>query len=325
MQQKTGFDWFRLNRRSIVCTVLLLLCGSLWGAVPMLSKMAGGIAAHPIGLSLLVNSLGAVACTVLCLLQGKLRRPTRGEMAFFFNWAILYAIFNQVLIYWLSARLDAAVVSAFTVLEGLIIFAAAGCIGLEKPSVLRCSGLLVGLFGAFLLVVSPGFFGGMAQPSMSLLFMCVGLLVPLSYAAESLYMAAKRPADVDPLYAILGVMVFSVPMLFMLAWATGDFMPVQFPPGRTEFAAVGIMCATLIANLLYFRLITLAGSVFSGQISYFNALFGIGWGVAVLGESWPLSMTTAFGLMLLGLMLVRPQAITDDNQALPQRQPWPAE
>lgn len=291
----------------------------------MLSKVAGGIDAHPIGLSLFVNSLGAVACTLLCLQQGKLRWPTRDEMAFFFNWAILYAVFNQVLIYWLSARIDAAVVSAFTVLEGLIIFAAAGCIGLEKPGLLRCSGLLIGLCGAFLLVVSPGFFGSAGQSLVSPLLICAGLLVPLSYAAESIYMAAKRPPDVDPLFAVLGVMVFSVPMLFALAWATDDFMPVQFPPGRTELAAVGIMCATLVANLLYFRLIALAGSVFSGQISYFNALFGIGWAVIVLGESWPLGMMTAFGLMLLGLLLVKPQSINGNVQVLPKQQPWPAE
>ena len=291
----------------------------------MLSKVAGGIDAHPVGLSLFVNSLGAVVCMLLCLQQGKLRWPTRGEMAFFFNWAILYAVFNQVLIYWLSARIDAAVVSAFTVLEGLIIFAAAGCIGLEKPSLLRCSGLLIGMCGAFLLVVSPGSFGIVGQSLVSPLLMCAGLLVPLSYAAESIYMAAKRPPDVDPLYAVLGVMVFSVPMLFALAWATDDFMPVQFPPGHTELAAVGIMCSTLVANLLYFRLIALAGSVFSGQISYFNALFGIGWAVMVLGESWPLSMMTAFGLMLLGLLLVKPQSINGNVQVLPKQQPWPAE
>jgi drug/metabolite transporter (DMT)-like permease len=325
MHMQNGFEWPRLDRCTVVCVLLLFICGSLWGAVPMLSKVAGGLDAHPVGLSLLVNSMGAVAGALLCLMQGKLRRPTRGEMVFFFSWAILYAVFNQVLIYWLSARIDAAVVSAFTVLEGLIIFAAAGCIGLEKPSLLRCSGLLIGLFGAFLLVVSPGFFGSAGQPSMSPLFMCVGLLVPLSYAAESIYMAAKRPPDVDPLYAVLGVMVFSVPMLFALAWATDDFMPVQFPPGRTELATAGIMCATLTANLLYFRLIALAGSVFSGQISYFNALFGIGWGVVVLGESWPLSMMTAFGLMLLGLLMVKPQPNKSTIQTVSQPQPWPAE
>jgi drug/metabolite transporter (DMT)-like permease len=287
--------------------------------------MAGEGAMHPVGLSLLVNCLGVVVATLLCLQQKKLRLPSRREMGFFFNWAILYAVFNQVLVYWLSARLDAAVVSAFTVLEGLMIFAAASCFGLEKPSVLRCAGLLTGLAGSLLLVVSPGLFQVMGQPSLSPLMMCLGLLVPLSYAAESIYMAAKRPPDVDPLYAVLGVMLFSVPMLFVLALATDDFVVLQFPPTRTEFAAVAIMVATLVANLLYFQLIALAGSVFSGQISYFNALFGIGWGVIVLGESWPLGMMMAFGLMLLGLLLVRPQAIQLPPRPLQRRHLRPAE
>jgi drug/metabolite transporter (DMT)-like permease len=307
------------------CAVMLLLCGMMWGAVPTLSKIAGEGATHPVGLSLVVNCLGVVVCTFLCLHQKKLRVPSAREMGFFFNWAILYAVFNQVLVYWLSARLDAAVVSAFTVLEGLMIFAAASCLGLERPSLLRCAGLFTGLAGSLLLVISPGLFHTAGQPTLSPLLMLVGLLVPLSYAAESIYMAARRPPDVDPLYAMLGVMLFSVPMLFVLALATDDFVVMQYPPGRTEFAAVAIMAATLVANIFYFRLIALAGSVFSGQISYFNALFGIGWGVVVLGEKWPLSMILAFGLMLFGLMLVRPQIIRVKSYSLQAKQPWPAE
>jgi drug/metabolite transporter (DMT)-like permease len=307
------------------CAVLLLICGSLWGAIPMLSKVAAESGAHPIGLSLVVNCLGVIACTFLCLQQKKLRVPTPREMGFFFNWAILYAVFNQVLVYWLSTKIDAAVVSAFTVLEGLMIFAAASCIGLEKPSLLRCAGLLTGLAGSLLLVVSPNLFHASGQPSMSPLLMLAGLLVPLSYAAESIYMAAKRPPDVDPLYAVLGVMLFSVPMLFVLALATDDFVILQFPLGKTEYAAIGIMVATVIANILYFRLIAIAGSVFSGQISYFNALFGIGWAVVVLGESWPLSMMVAFSFMLAGLLLVKPQAVPMPRYSLRRRQPWPAE
>lgn len=315
----------RLDRRIVLGAVLLLVCGNLWGTVPMLSKIAGGLDAHPVGLSLVVNSAGALVCVVLCLIQGTLRWPTRRELVFFFNWAILFSVVNQVLIYWLSARMDAAVVSAFTVLEGLVIFAAAGCLGLEKYNPMRCCGLLLGLLGAFLLVASQGLFQIEGQALMSPMFLCVGLLIPLSYAAESLFMAAKRPPSVDPLYAVLGVMVISVPMLFALALATDDFMPLQFPPGRTEVTAFAIMLATLVANLLYFRLIALTGSVFSGQISYFNALCGIGWGVLVLGEKWPLSMSAAFGLMLVGLLLVRPQAVKLEAHNLPQQQPWPAE
>jgi drug/metabolite transporter (DMT)-like permease len=304
---------------------LLLICGSLWGAVPMLSKIAGESETHPVGLSLLVNCFGVIAATLLCLQQGKLRLPTRREAGFFFNWAILYAVFNQVLVYWLSARIDAAVVSAFTVLEGLFIFAAASCTGLEKPSVLRCSGLVIGLSGALLLVVTPDFVQATSGAGLSVLLICASLLVPVSYAAESLYMAARRPPDVDPLYAVLGVMLFSVPMLFVLALATDDFVPMQFPPGRTEFAALAIMLATLVANLLYFRLIAIAGSVFSGQISYFNALFGIGWGVVMLGENWPLGMTLAFALMLFGLSLVRPQAVRNVSHPEAAQHPLPAE
>jgi len=101
-------------------------------------------------------------------------------------------------------------------------------------------------------------------------------------------------------------MVFSLPILFVLAFATNDFVPLQFPPGRTELAALCIMAATLLANILYFKLIAMAGSVFAGQLSYFNALFGIAWGVFVLGEGWPMSMMAAFVLMLLGLLIVRP-------------------
>ena len=85
------------------------------------------------------------------------------------------------------------------------------------------------------------------------------------------------------------------------------------------------MLSTLIANLAFFVLISIAGSVFAGQISYFNAIAGIGWGVVVLGEKMPWSMLLSVAFIMTGLLLVRPKPANKDAPAVRGAQPWPAE
>ncbi len=310
-----------IDRRTSLAAFLLLFCGLLWGATPMLAKLAEGNQSHPIGLSLLVNAMGVLVCAALCWWRGLWRWPSRAEWQFFFCWAFLYSVLNQVLIYWLSARLDAAVVSVFTVLEGLIIFSAAAFLKLEKPSVFRCGGLMVGLLGIIILFLTVQ----QDETTMPSLFMAVGLLIPLSYAAESLFIAAKRPPSVHPFLAVTLVMVCSLPFLLVLAWLGNDFMPVQFPPGRGEVMAFAIMITTVLANLGFFVLIAIAGSVFAGQIAYSNAICGIGWGVLVLGEKLPWGMSIAVGFIVLGLLMVRPKTIAVHHRDLAPSQAWPAE
>lgn len=311
----------RLNWHAVQAVLLLVACGLLWGAMPMLSKVAGEVDPHPVGLSLVVNCIGAVTCLTLCWWRGVLHRPNLRDLKFFFIWAILYSLLNQVMIYWISSQLDAAVVSIFTVLEGLFIFAAAAVLGLERASLRRCGGLLIGLLGMACLFATDQL--GDKQFTMALMF--VGLMIPLSYAAESIYMAARRPAAIDPLMAVALVMLCSVPLLVVAAVVTDDFMPVHFPPGRTELMAVLIAAATALATLAYFVLIRISGPVYAGQVAYFNAVCGVGWGVVVLGESISWSLMLALVLILCGLTLVRPApqrpATTQDNLV----QPWPAE
>lgn len=309
----------RLNWPAVQAVSLLFLCGLLWGAMPMLSKVAGQVHAHPIGLSLMVNSIGAVTCLLLCWWRGVLCWPSHRDLKFFFTWAIMHSLLNQVMIYWLSNQMDAAVVSIFTVLEGLFIFAAAAALGLERASLLRCCGLMVGLLGMACLFAT----GQFANGKFTFVLLVVGLLIPLSYAAESIYMAARRPAAIDPLMAVAMVMSCSVPLLLVTAFLTNDFMPVSFPLGQSEWMAVLIMLATVFANLAYFVLIRIAGAVYAGQVAYFNALCGVGWGVVVLGETVSWSLMMAVVLIFLGLMLVRPVPLT--NKVEKGLQPWPAE
>jgi drug/metabolite transporter (DMT)-like permease len=89
--------------------------------------------------------------------------------------------------------------------------------------------------------------------------------------------------------------------------------------------ALLIMAATLLANLAYFVLIRNAGAVYAGQVAYFNAVCGVGWGVVVLGEKLSWGMLAALALILCGLMLVRPAPQPEEAAPAEPLQPWPAE
>lgn len=281
----------------------LIVCGMLWGATPTLSKLTTQFDAHPIGLALLVNIMGAVVCLSICYFRGKLSWPNRDALIFYMGWAVLYSVVNQVLIYWLSARIDASFVSIITVLEGFAVFAGASLLGLEKACWRRCFGMSVGLIGVGYLIFTRSHIGA----GLSVGAAAIALLVPLSYASESLYIAARKPTTVDPLLAVAFVMTCSVPMLAILAFMTNDFIHVAWPPGRVEGLAFIMMAVTLIANVFFFHLIASAGSVFAGQVSYSSTFCGIGWSVIFLGEKLTWTMSASLGIIVLGLVLMQPQ------------------
>ena len=303
-QSKNPPPKFSVNSAAkLKAAFLLFICGLLWGAMPTLSKLATQIDAHPIGLALVVNVMGAVVCLALCYLSGKLSWPNRAALIFYLGWAVFYSVLNQVLIYWLSARLDASFVSIVTVLEGFVVFAGASVLGLEKACWRRCLGLSVGLVGVGYLLVTRSQVGA----GLSFGVAVTALLLPLCYASESLYIAARKPPNVDPLLAVAFVMTCSIPMLAILTFITNDFVHVAWPLGRVEGLAFTLMAVTLFANVFFFHLIASAGSVFAGQVSYTTAFCGIGLGAVFLGERLTWTMSAALTLIILGLILVQPK------------------
>jgi drug/metabolite transporter (DMT)-like permease len=279
---------------------LLVVCGVMWGTLPSLSKLAGEAHSTPLGLALLVNAVGALVLMIYCLMRGLMRWPTRAETRFYFMWAVLYSLLNQVLIYWLSTKAPASYVSIVTVLEGFAVFVAAALLGIERATLRRSIGLLIGLVGVgTLLVPQLGHEGGGG-----LLMFAVSLAVPLTYALETVFIAARRPSDVAPITCVTFVMMASVLMLFPLDFMFGGMSALSWDVVSYAPYVLLISAATVTANICFFALIKSGGAVCAGQSCYMITLAGIGWSALLNGEAITLNLLGALALVLVGLKIV---------------------
>ena len=146
--------------------------------------------------------------------------------------------------------------------------------------------------------------------------MALALLIPVTYAAEDLYISEKRPSDIDSV-AIYGLaLVVSCFMLMPLAVVFGDFIPVQFLAGKLGIIVVLIALASALAMILFIYLIATTGAVFASQSAYATTTAGIGWSIVLLGEYIPLWTWAALGLIIVGLIMVEPKQEAEEEPPL---------
>ena len=305
----------RQNIRTFRGGLILIACGALWGLTVPLSKMAANVAAHPIGLALLVDVIGAALCIGVCASRGTLPSPrtlTKSDWTYVVGLAFLSSVINQVLVYWLVGRLPAFVVAIVIVLEGFAVFLFAAVMRVETPSLKRFLGLALGLIGVSAIMV----YGEAGEEGGQWLWIVLALIIPATYAAEDLYIAEKQPAHIDSM-AIYGFsLVASCIMLLPLALGFGDLIPVGLLTGKLGIVVVLIAVASALAMLLFIYLIRTTGAVFASQSAYATTVAGIGWSIVLLGEYIPLWTWAALGLIIVGLIMVEPKQEAEEEPPL---------
>lgn len=296
----------RQSIRTFRGALILIACGALWGLVVPLAKLASEVEAHPVGLAILIDTLGAVLCIGISLKRGtmpKLKSLGRGDISFIVTFALLSAVLNQVLVYWMASQLPAFIVSIVIVLEGFIVFLFAALMRTEVASLKRFVGLGLGLVGIIVVLL----FGMPVNIAANWLWVGLALLIPVTYAAEDLFIAERRPAKIDTIALFGMVQVVSVAMLIPIAIATNDFVPFEQLSGQTGIIVVLMATASNAAMLLFMWLIKTTGAVFGSQTAYAGTAAGIGWSMLLLGEAVPLLTWGALALVIIGLLMVEPK------------------
>lgn len=296
----------RQSIRTFRGALLLIACGALWGLVVPLAKMASEVEAHPAGLAILIDSIGAVLCIGISLKRGTMPRLAslgRGDITFIVLFALVSAVLNQLLVYWMASQLPAFIVSIVIVLEGFIVFLFAALMRTEVPSVKRFIGLGLGLTGIIVILL----FGMPINIAASWIWVGLALLIPVTYAVEDIFLAERRPAKIDAIALFGLVQVVSVIMLLPIAAASNDFVPLELLSGQTGIIVLLMAAASNLAMLLFMLLVKTTGAVFGSQTAYAGTAAGIGWSMLLLGEAVPMLTWGALALVFLGLLLVEPK------------------
>ena len=310
------FEREKRLRRSVQLlqgSLLVIAVGVVWGLTPSLARLAAGLGSNPMGMALWVNVVAAVFCLSVAAYRGKLPRLGWPEARFFLAWALVAGIMQRLTTFWVTQHVEASMLSLIVTLQGFMVFAFAAAMKLEKASPRRLLGLLVGLGGVALVLVTRLEGSGTTGN----FWLAIALLLPLFFAIEGILVAAKRPEQIDIFAAVGVMMLLSAIMLTPIVIYSGSLMPLG--PGAVELSALVLLMgiAGAASLLLCFHLIAQAGAVFASQSAYAMTIAGIVWGMLLLNEELSAIAWGAVIMILIGLYLVEPD--TSDKKIVLKR------
>jgi drug/metabolite transporter (DMT)-like permease len=274
----------------------LILLAALWGASYIFIR----VAVPALGPFVLMGARVALASGTLALYAVIL---ARGMPKFRSRWKefLIVGATNSAIPFTLIAAAEieitaslAAILNSTTALFVAVV--AAVWIG-ESLTVKKVAGLLLGFAGVVVLV------GWDPVPLNGAVLLAVGamLAASLSYAVGGVYV--KRTfAGVSPLAMTIGQQGAAAAILLPLAAVS---LPGEAPPLPAALSALALaLLCTAVAYLLYFRLIENVGPTKTLAVTFLIPVFGLLFGVVLLGEPVGLGTIVGFAIISYGVALV---------------------
>lgn len=282
----------------------VIACGVVWGLLPTVNRIASTEGATPLAILAWTNALITIVVFVIAAKKGQLPKLNKRTVAFFLAWALISGVLQRAVTVTASAYVEAAILSLVLTLQGFIVFGFSAATGLEKTTVRKLIGLVIGLLGVAL-VLWTRIGDGNGTQTWWLLF---ALLIPLLLALEVLLLASKRPDGLDDLGALAMMMVFSTTIVMPWAYFEGQLFSLNaFNPGKLELLIVFLAAIAITSYLMAFHLIRTAGAVFYSQTAYTMTIAGVVWGVLLLNEMLSPLAWLAFGVIVIGMYMVEPK------------------
>ena len=286
---------------------ILIFCGAAWGLGQPLSKIAVSEGYRHFGIIFWQFAIGA-AC--LAALNAIRRRPlphAPRHIALYTIIALIGTLLPNSASYTAAIHLPSGILSIVLSLIPMIAFPIALALGMDRFSILRLVGLLLGL-SAILMIVLPE----ASLPDRAMVWWIpMALVAPTFYAIEGNFVARYGTEGLDAVQVLLGASVIGTILAAPLALMTGQVISPLPPWGAPDLAILGSSIAHVMSYALYVWLVTRAGSVFAAQVSYLVTGFGILWAKLILGESYSPWVWAALLVMLAGLALVQPRKPPD--------------
>jgi len=274
--------------------VALLLLGALWGGGFLFTR----IAVPAFGPLALVDVRVLIAGVVLLLWV-----VVRGELPPFWRRWREYLVLGALnvalpftLIAWAALTLPASLGSILMATVPLFTAPIAAIQLNERVSRRQAAGLIVGFIGVAILVgfgplpLTPGF-----GAAVSALLGAAAL-----YALGGVY-TARRFTGASPVESTIGQQFGAFVLLLPFALAAP---PRAWPPLSAVVALLILaVFSSVLAYLLFFRLISSVGATKTATVSYLIPLFGTMWGVVVLQERIGLETLAGMLVVLCGVVL----------------------
>ena len=276
---------------------LFFLTGGLLGLNLPLAKVAALAGVGPIAWSLVISGGAGLILAAARAMGGSRGAPDGRELRFYaVSGLVSYALPN-LLMFSVMPQVGAGFTGLFYTLSPVCTLALAVALGVQRTSRLGVAGIAVGFVGAAVVSASRGQLG---QPA-GLVWICLGLLVPVCLAAGNIYRTVAWPPGAHPIALAAGSNLAAAAMLGLLLAGMGG----AGTAGLAEVPGLAALQAAAAAGTfaLFFRLQAVGGPVYLSQIGYVAAAVGLIAGVAFLGERYGLATWIGAGLIALGVAM----------------------
>lgn len=285
----------------------LLALGLGWGSTQPLGKLATATGHPPFGLIFWQLVVCVVVLGGITLARGRRLPLHRRAMVFYVVVALLGTLIPNLTFYTSVARLPAGIMSILISMVPLLAFPLALALRLDRFSMARLGGLLLGLCGVALIALPEA---SLPDPAM-VAFLPLAMVGPLFYAMEGTFVQRFGTAGMDPIQAMFGASVAGLVLVTPVTLSLGQWISPAPPWGLAEGALV---LSSAMHGLLYAGYVALAaraGAVFASQSSYLVTASGVVWAMVLLGERFSPFVWAAMAVMLTGLALVQPRRRED--------------
>jgi drug/metabolite transporter (DMT)-like permease len=272
----------------------LILLGALWGASFLFIRVAVP-ALGPFVLMELRVGLAALALTLYAAMLARTPELRTRWKQFLTIGAVNAAIpFSLIAIAEINLTASlAAILNSTTALFAPLVAAWIG----ESLATRQVVGLVSGIVGVAVLVG----WDPIPLNAAVLLSVMAMLVASLSYALGGVY--AKRTfAGVPSMTLAIGQQAAAAAILLPLALAT---LPGELPSPAVALSVLGLaLLCTAAAYLLYFYLIRSVGPTKTLTVTFLIPVFGLLFGVLLLGEPVGIGTLTGLGVILASVALV---------------------
>ncbi|MDH3668481.1 MAG: DMT family transporter [Paracoccaceae bacterium] len=280
----------------------LIAIGIGWGITGPLSKLSVSTGNHPIGIVFWNSVIGACILTPLLAITGRRLPLGRPYLIFFMVCGFLGTALPNTTSYTGYQHLPVGVMSIMLALVPIMTLLLALPFRLERPEPLRVLGLGFGAVAVALIALPDT---SLPDPGQAV-WVILPMIVTLAYAAENIYIAARRPPGLDALTILCGLFWGALIQItpVMLAWgAWVDLTRLDAP----EIAIIVNSGLHILAYMGFVWLIGSGGPVFASQVAYVVTGVGVLLGMLVYDERHSLWIWGALALIFAGLALVKPK------------------
>ena len=283
--------------------------GHEWGILLVLSLLWGGsfffievLVKHlpPLTIVTLRVALAAITLWLVILLR-KYEVPKTAK-----SWTalIIVGLLNNALpftlITWGQTHINSGLSSIFNATTPFFTVIVAGVLlADEKVTANKIGGIVIGILGVSVLIgldalkgITGSVFGQLAV-----------LGAALSYAFAGVFARRFKALGISPLMVATGQVTTAAIMLAPLALFIDKPWTLAIPPMPIIGAMLGLaFLSTVVAYILYFRLIATAGATNAALVTFIIPISAILLGVIILGETF--TPVQAIGMALIGAGLI---------------------